>query len=147
MRRSAALAKTRLAAGRATAPRLAAGVTIFLRVSLSIALSSIASAKTFFSLVFSASSAHSRLASRNIKATKLGVPLVECRAADPVLAAHIGRLRSGFLLPQDPDDLFFRETTWLHVHPPAGDVLYPFLEKVPALRSVRSNGVHNTCNR
>ena len=35
-------------------------------------------------------------------------------------------LRSGFLLPQDPDDLLFRETTWLHVHPPAGDGLTHF---------------------
>ena len=59
------------------------------------------------------------------------LPPVERRAADPVLAAHIGRLRSGFLLPQDPDDLPFRKTTWLHVHPPADDGLYPFLEEIP----------------
>ncbi len=72
---------------------------------------------------------------RNIKATELGLPLVERGAADPVLAAHIGRLCSGFLLPQDPDDLLFRETTWLHVHPPAGDGLYPFLEEITGLRS------------
>jgi hypothetical protein len=32
-----------------------------------------------------------------------------------VLAAHLGRLCPGFLLPQDPDDLFFREPAWLHV--------------------------------
>jgi hypothetical protein len=34
-----------------------------------------------------------------------------------------------------PDDLLFRETTWLHVHSPAGDGLYPFLEEIPGLRS------------
>jgi hypothetical protein len=43
------------------------------------------------------------------------------RALPPALsdAANIGRLRSGLLLPQYPDDLFFREPTCLHVHPPA----------------------------
>jgi hypothetical protein len=41
----------------------------------------------------------------------------EARAADPVLAADISRLRSGLLLPQNPDDLFFRKPTCLHIHP------------------------------
>jgi hypothetical protein len=39
----------------------------------------------------------------------LALPLVEGRAADPVLAADIRRLRIRLLLPQDPDDLLFRE--------------------------------------
>ena len=86
--------------------------------SLSIALSSIVSAKRFFSLVFSSSSARKR-------------------CPDPVLAAHIGGLRFGFLLPQDPDDPLFREKTWLHVHPPAGDGLYPFLEEITGLIPIR----------
>ena len=47
-------------------------------------------------------------------------------AADPVLAAHLGRLRPGLLLPQNADDLLFRELACLHVHPPAGDGLTHF---------------------
>ena len=39
----------------------------------------------------------------------LRLPLVERRAADPVLATHIRRRRSCLVLPQDPDDLLFRE--------------------------------------
>jgi hypothetical protein len=38
----------------------------------------------------------------------------ERRARDPVLAAHIGRRRPGLLLPQNTDDLFFREPARLH---------------------------------
>jgi restriction-modification enzyme MmeI-like protein len=53
-----------------------------------------------------------------------------------VLAANVRRLRSGFLLPQYRDDLLFREPTCLHVHPPAGDGLYPFLAEIAGLRSV-----------
>ena len=56
-------------------------------------------------------------------------------------AAHIGRLRSGFLLPQDSNDLLFRETTWLHAHSPAGDGPYPFLEEIPGLRSRSLTGL------
>ncbi len=48
-------------------------------------------------------------------------PLVERCAADPVLAAHIGRLRTSLLLPQNPDDLRFREPARLHVHRLRGD--------------------------
>src|SRR6202035_5769830 len=62
--------------------------------------------------------------------------LVERRAADPVFAAHLGRLRSSLLLPQYPDDLLFREPARLHVHPLPGDGLYPFLEEIPGLRSM-----------
>jgi hypothetical protein len=50
----------------------------------------------------------------------LGLPFVECRAADPVLAAQVSRLRPSLLLPQNPDDLLFGEPTCLHVHPPSG---------------------------
>src|SRR6185369_7105935 len=46
-----------------------------------------------------------------------GLPFVERRAADAVLAAHVGRLCPGLLLPQYPDDLLFREPARLHVHP------------------------------
>ena len=38
----------------------------------------------------------------------------------------VSRLRPGLLLPQNPDDLLFREPACLH--PPVGDGLYPFLE-------------------
>jgi hypothetical protein len=51
------------------------------------------------------------------------------------------RLRSGFLLPQDSNDLLFRETTWLHAHSPAGDGPYPFLEEIPGLRSRSLTGL------
>ncbi len=46
---------------------------------------------------------------RDIEAAILGLPLVKRRAADPVLATHVSRLRPGFMLAQNPDDLFFRE--------------------------------------
>jgi len=55
----------------------------------------------------------------HLEAAELGLPFVEGGAADSVLAAHVGRLRPSFLLPQDPDDLFFREPARLHVHPPS----------------------------
>jgi hypothetical protein len=61
--------------------------------------------------------------------------IAERRAADPVLTAHVGRLRSGLMLPQNPDDLLFREPARLHVHPLPGDGLYPFLEKFSGRRS------------
>jgi hypothetical protein len=40
------------------------------------------------------------------------------------------------MLPQYPDNLFFREPARLHVHPLPGDGLYPFLEAFSGLRSV-----------
>ena len=46
---------------------------------------------------------------RHLQAAVLRLPLVERRAADPVLAADIRRRRSRLVLPQDPDDLLFRE--------------------------------------
>jgi len=51
------------------------------------------------------------------------------RAADPVLAAHISRLRPSLMLAQNPDDLLFREPARLHVHHLEGDGLYPLLEE------------------
>jgi len=72
---------------------------------------------------------------RDIEAAVLGLPFVERRAADPTLAAHIGRLRTGLLLPQNPNDLLFREPAWLHVHPLNGDGLHPFLEEIAGLSS------------
>ena len=44
----------------------------------------------------------------------LGLPFVEGGAADPVLAAQIGRSQPGLLLLQDPDDLLFVEPAALH---------------------------------
>src|SRR5262245_42683377 len=67
---------------------------------------------------------------RHLEAAILRLPFVERRAADSVLAADVGGLRADLLLPQSPDDLLFREPARLHVHPPAGDGLYPFLAKV-----------------
>jgi hypothetical protein len=65
-----------------------------------------------------------------------GLPFVKRRAADSVLAAHIGCLRPSLVPLQNPDDLFLCEPARLHVHPLPGDGLYPFLEEIPALRSV-----------
>ena len=45
----------------------------------------------------------------NVHAAKLSLELVESRRRDAALAAHIRRLRPGFLLLQHPNDLFFRE--------------------------------------
>src|SRR5690606_35380613 len=45
---------------------------------------------------------------------KLGLPRVERRAADPVSAAQIRRLRTSLLLSQDADDLFLSELRSLH---------------------------------
>ena len=65
---------------------------------------------------------------RYLEAAVLGLPFEERGAADPLLAADVGRLGSDLLLAQDPDDLLFREPARLHVHPFPGDGLYPFLE-------------------
>jgi hypothetical protein len=66
--------------------------------SFSMALSSIASASSFFSLAFASSSAFRRLASETSRPPYLAFHLQKGRAADPVLAADIGRLGTGFLL-------------------------------------------------
>src|SRR5207237_9871984 len=86
----------------------------FAAMSFSIALSSIASASSFFSREFSSSSAFSRRASETSIPPNFAFPLVKCRAADAVLAAHISRLRPCFLLLQDRDDLLLVEPASLH---------------------------------
>src|SRR6185437_11130593 len=45
---------------------------------------------------------------------KLGLPTVERRRADPVLAAHLGGRKPGLLLAQHRNDLLFREPRSLH---------------------------------
>ena len=115
----------------------------FEATSFSIALSSIASAKQLLQLGVLVFQRLQPPGVRHFKAAVLGLPFVERRAADPVLAAHVGRLRPGLVLPQDPDDLLFREPARLHVHPLRGDGLYPFLEEVSGLRSslpIRGDG-------
>jgi hypothetical protein len=68
-----------------------------------------------------------------LEVAALGLPFKERGAADPLLAADVGRLGSGRLLAQDPDDPHFREPARLHVHPLPGDGLYPFLEDFSGL--------------
>ena len=51
---------------------------------------------------------------RHLQAAVLGLSFVKRRARDPVLAADISSRRARLLLTQDPDDLFFRESTWFH---------------------------------
>jgi len=51
------------------------------------------------------------------------------------MAVGCRRLRASLLLPQDRDELLFREPACLHVHPLQGDGLHPFPEEVPGLRS------------
>ena len=96
---------------------------------------SIASDSHFFGFAFSPSSAFRRLASDSLPARRIGLPLVEGRAAEPVLAAQVGRLRPDFLLSQDPDDLFFGDRLGFMSIPLRGDGLYSFLEETVGLRS------------
>ena len=46
---------------------------------------------------------------RHFMAAKLGLPLVECRPADPVTEANICRHHTRLLFLQDPDDLLIAE--------------------------------------
>src|SRR3546814_4535656 len=46
---------------------------------------------------------------RHVQPAIPGLPLVEGGIRDAVTTADIRRLRTGLLLPQDPDDLLFRE--------------------------------------
>src|SRR4051794_1811779 len=48
----------------------------------------------------------------------LGLPFVERRAADPVFAANVPGLRSGFLLTQHRNNPLFREPRLLHIRLP-----------------------------
>jgi hypothetical protein len=79
----------------------------------------------------------------------LGLPLDRSRTADPVLAAHIGRLHPNFLLPQNPNDPLFLEPARLRVHPLRGDGsthleeiswLSPFIEKSLVARRFKRYG-------
>src|SRR5918996_509333 len=90
------------------------GHPFFYSKSFRVALSSMASANSFFRRAFSLSSARKRLASDYAQTPVLGLPTVKGRAADPMLAANIGRLRPGLLLPQDRNDLLFRMPRSLH---------------------------------
>jgi hypothetical protein len=45
----------------------------------------------------------------HLQTTERGLPLVEGRRADPVLAADLRRRYARLLLPQNRDDLFFRK--------------------------------------
>jgi len=65
--------------------------------SFNIALSSIASASSFFSRRFSSSNAFRRRV-RDVQAAVLRLPLVERGAADAMVAANLSGCRSGFLL-------------------------------------------------
>src|SRR5215467_5160192 len=51
---------------------------------------------------------------RDLKPAVLGLPIVEARLANPVLAAQIGGLNSGLVLLQDRNDLLFRIPLPLH---------------------------------
>lgn len=46
---------------------------------------------------------------RHVEPAEPGLPLVECRLADPMPPADIRRRNTRLLLPQDRDDLLFRE--------------------------------------
>ena len=67
-----------------------------------MALSSIVSANSFFSLPFSSSSSLQPPGVGHVHPAELRLPLEKRRAADPVLAAQIGRLRAGLMLLQIP---------------------------------------------
>ena len=82
--------------------------------SFSAALSSIASAKSFFSLPFSSSSDFSRFASETVRPAVLGLPVVQRRIRDAVLAGEIASLRTKLVLLQNRDDLLFRKSAALH---------------------------------
>ena len=112
--------------------------------SFSMALSSIASASKLLQLGVLVLQRLQPPGVRHVHAAELGLPLVECRAADPVLAAHVRRLRPGLLLPQNPDDLLFREPARFIVRPLPGAGLYPFLEEVQGLRSSIPSTLHFT---
>jgi hypothetical protein len=51
---------------------------------------------------------------RHLQAAVFGLPVVQRRFRDPVLARQIGRLRPSLMLAQHRDDLLFREPDTLH---------------------------------
>jgi hypothetical protein len=60
----------------------------------------------------------------------VGICAAQRGAVEPVLAAHIGRLRRGLMVPQCPDDVL--QGTGSTSYPPLpGDGLDPFLKESP----------------
>src|SRR5471032_1706261 len=66
---------------------------------------------------------------RHFQTAVLRFPLVERRTADPMLAADVRRRRTSLMLPQNTDDLLFREPSLLHPPSPFEDGLYLKLEE------------------
>src|SRR5215468_1170804 len=52
-----------------------------------------------------------------------------------MLATNVGCLRPGLMLPQNPDDLLFREPARFHVHPPS-----EVMDSTQIRRSFRGSG-------
>src|SRR5205085_1663294 len=75
------------------------------------------------------------LSVRHLHSPLLRLPFVKRGIADAVFAADISRLRTSFLLPQNANDLLFREPIALHVHPRPGYGLYHLLEDIEGLTS------------
>jgi hypothetical protein len=71
----------------------------FPKRSFKAALSSIASARSRFSFVFSSSSVFSRLASDYLHASELGLPFIDAGIADAMLA---GKAQTQVCLPRAP---------------------------------------------
>src|SRR4029077_3843932 len=99
----------------ATASRLAVGPTIFARrSSFSAALSSIDSANSFFSLRFSSSSIKQPFGLRHIHAAVFALTVVQGGFRDAVLARQLSRVCPSLVLPQNRNNLLFREPATLH---------------------------------
>ena len=86
----------------------------FERSSFSAALSSIDSARSFFSLRFSSSSAFSRLASETSSPPYLAFQLYSVASETPYLRARSAALAPASCSPQNRDDLLFRKPLPLH---------------------------------
>src|SRR6185312_7585242 len=71
----------------------------------------------------------------HLETAELGLPLVERRRADPMLAAQIGRWQPGLLLVQHADDLLLREPRLPHPSASCSGGLYSNLEEIQGLRS------------
>src|ERR1041385_9419177 len=89
----------------------------FVSSSFSAAWSSIDSAKSFFSLRFSSSSARRRLASDTSMPPYLAFQLYSVASEIPCLRARSGRLRAGLVLAEYRDDLLLGEPNPLIVRP------------------------------
>lgn len=82
----------------------------FDRSSRSAAASSICSASSFFSFAFSSSSELLQtLGFRDVHAAEFGLPVVQGRLRNAVLAREIGGLRPSLVLLQHRNDLLFRK--------------------------------------